>query len=383
MFEDIKKVVVNVVDEEKPIIELKGSNEVDVCPNQTYKEEGYEAKDNYDGNLTEKVKVTNKEKEIIYEVKDSSSNKTTITRKISIGDKEKPNITLTGDSNISKFVGESFEEPGYKATDNCDGDLTDKVKVSGNVNTSTVGTYEITYQVTDNSGNETTITRTVKVSQKSLIRPSGGGSGKGIIYLTFDDGPNEGTTNVILDVLKQEGVQATFFITCNGPDYLVQRMANEGHTVALHTASHDYATVYSSEANYFADLQRVSDRVARITGEKSMILRFPGGSSNTVSRRYNSGIMTRLTREVKNRGYHYFDWNVDSDDAGGAGSSSVVYNNVIRGISYNRENVVLMHDVKSTTRDAIRNIINYGKQNGYTFKRITYDTVMVTHGVNN
>ncbi len=113
-----------------------------------------------------------------------------------------------------------------------------------------------------------------------------------------------------------------------------------------------------------------------------MIIRFPGGSSNTVSKRLNQGIMTRLTNQVKERGYHYFDWNVDSNDAAGAGTNEV-YTNVISTISPSRENIVLMHDVKTTTRDALRNIIRTAKQNGYTFQRITYDTVMLTHGVNN
>lgn len=382
IFMDKKKVTVDVVDKKAPVIELVGGEDVNICPNKEYEELGYKAQDNYDGDVTEKVKITKKENKIIYEVQDSSSNKTKIERRIKISDIEKPTITLEGESDISLYINDSYQEKGYKATDNCDGDITSKVEVTGSVNTSSKGTYTINYKVSDNSGNETSITRTIKVKEKSLIRPQGGGGGRGIVYLTFDDGPNEGTTNIILNILKEEGVQATFFVTCNGPDYLIQRMHNEGHTVALHTASHNYNYVYSSVDNYFADLQRVSDRVERLTGQKSMLIRFPGGSSNTVSRRLNSGIMTRLTKEVLNRGYHYFDWNVDSNDAAGANTSGV-YNNVINNISLNRENVVLMHDVKSTTRDAIRNIIRYGKQNGYTFRKITNDTAMVTHGVNN
>ena len=382
LFVDKKIVKVNVVDKESPVIELVGGEEVNLCPGREYEELGYKAVDNYDGDLTKKVKITHKDHEVVYEVKDSSSNSFRVVRKISVGDKEKPVITLEGSDSISLYVNDSYMEPGYKAVDNCDGDLTSKVEVSGSVKTSVVGVYPIQYKVLDNNGNEAIVIRNVKVSERSLIRPQGGGSGKGIVYLTFDDGPQAGTTDAILDVLKEEGVSATFFVTCYGPDYLIKRMFDEGHTVALHTASHDYATVYSSEANYFADLERVSKRVESITGQKSMIIRFPGGSSNTVSRRYSSGIMSRLTKEVLNRGYHYFDWNVDSNDAAGANTNGV-YNNVVNNISLNRENVVLMHDVKTATRDAIRSIIRYGKSNGYTFRKITNDTVMVTHRVNN
>ena len=373
---------IEVIDDIKPEIKLNGNIEEIVCPNKEYEEKGYSAIDEYDGDLTKKVKINKKEKEIIYKVKDKAGNTSTIKRKITKGDKEPPKIELKDSNNINIYTGNNYTEPGYTATDNCDGDLTSKVEVSGSVNTNTVGTYKITYKVKDSHENETTVTRVVNVKNWSIIRPSGGGSGRGIVYLTFDDGPNEGTTNVILNILKEEGVQATFFVTCNGPDYLIKRMKDEGHVVALHTASHNYNYVYSSVSNYFADLDRVSNRVERITGEKSMIIRFPGGSSNTVSKRLSPGIMTTLTNEVRKRGYHYFDWNVDSNDAAGANTNQI-YTNVVNGISPTRENVVLMHDVKATTRDAIRNIIRYGKQNGYAFRGITYDTVMVTHGVNN
>ena len=382
IFEDKKIVTVNVVDKEAPKINLKGGTNIKVCPKKNFEELGFDATDNYDGDITNKVKVIKEDNKIKYEVEDSSKNKRSITRHIVKEDKEVPELVLKGETEMTVYLGNSYQEPGYTAMDNCDGDITNKVEVSGNVNTTTKGTYTMTYKVKDNEGNEITKTRNVIVKEWSIIRPSGGGNGKGIVYLTFDDGPNEGTTNVILDILKSEGVPASFFVTCHGPDYLIKRMHDEGHTVALHTASHNYNYVYASVSNYFSDLENISNRVERITGAKSMIIRFPGGSSNTVSKKLSPGIMTTLTNEVKRRGYHYFDWNVDSNDAAGA-STSGVYRNVINNLSPNRENVVLMHDVKVTTRDALRNIIRTAKQNGYTFRSITYDTVMVTHGVNN
>ena len=373
---------IEVIDDIKPEITLKGNPTEYVCPNKEYKEIGYKAIDEYDGDLTDKVKINNTKDKITYSITDKSGNINTITRDIKYEDITKPEITLKGNKEITIYVGNKYKEDGYTAIDNCDGDITKNVKVSSNINIEEPGTYKTTYEVKDSSNNEEKIERTIIVKKWSIIRPSQGGPGQGIIYLTFDDGPNEGTTNVILDILKEEGVQATFFVTNYGPDYLIKREFDEGHTVALHTATHNYNYVYASEANYFADLNNVSNRVERITGTKSMIIRFPGGSSNTVSKRLNQGIMTRLTSQVKERGYHYFDWNVDSNDAAGA-STNAVYSNVISTLSPTRENVVLMHDVKTTTRDALRNIIKTAKQNGYTFKKITYDTVMVTHGVNN
>ena len=373
---------IEVIDNVKPKIQLKGNPTEYICPGKEYKEIGYTAIDEYDGDLTNNVEIKNEKELITYTAKDNSGNIETITRKIEYKDIEKPSITLKGNDNITLYVGNKYNEEGYTASDNCDKDLTSKVKVTNKVDINTPGTYKIEYKVTDSSGNEITKERTVTIKKWTIIRPSSGGNGKGIIYLTFDDGPNEGTTNLILDILKEEGVKATFFVTNYGPDYLIKRENDEGHTVALHTATHQYYTVYSSVDNYFTDLNSVSNRVERITGIKSKIIRFPGGSSNTVSANYKRGIMTTLTSEVKKRGYHYFDWNVDSGDAAGA-STDGVYSNVVYNISLNRENVVLMHDIKYTTVNALRDIIRFGKNNGYTFSKITYDTVMITHGVNN
>ena len=128
----------------------------------------------------------------------------------------------------------------------------------------------------------------------------------------------------------------------------------------------------------------ISKKVERITGEKSMIMRFPGGGSNTVSRRYKKGIMSFLTKDVIDKGYRYYDWNVGSGDAGGARNSQDVYNNVVNGLRKNRNNIVLMHDFSnSKSVNALEAIIDYGLANGYRFDKIDMTTPMVKHGVNN
>lgn len=379
-FEDKRKV--KIVDKEKPLIKLTGNENVTICPNAEYQEEGYKATDNYDGDITEKVKITKKDGKIIYSVKDSSGNQTKITRKVTKEDKTLPEITLNGKKTNTIYLGNTWKEPGYKATDNCDNDITNNVVVEGSVNTNKIGKYKITYTVKDSSGNQTITERTVNVIKKPSL-PSTSNGKKGVIYLTFDDGPNEGTTNVILDILKEENVKATFFVTNKGPDNLIKREYDEGHTVALHTASHDYASVYKSVNDYYNDLFQVQNRVKRITGVESKIIRFPGGSSNTISKKYSKGIMTTLTKDALNKGYRYYDWNIDSDDAGGTNTSSGVYNNVVKYLSKNRSNMILMHDIKPHTKDALRSIIRYGKNNGYTFEKITMSTPMITHHVNN
>lgn len=378
---------VKVVDEEKPVITLKGSEEANVCPKKEYIEEGYEAKDNHDGKLTDKVTVKKEKEKWTYEVKDSSKNKDKKVRKITYSDKENPTIELSGSSPMYIITGNTYTEPGYKANDNCDGDLTEKVKVEGNVNINSAGTYTLTYTVEDESGNKAEAKRTVTVQNRSYVSTGSGCNKAGAIYLTFDDGPQNGTTSKILDVLKNQGVKATFFVTNFGPDSLILREFQEGHTVALHTATHDYARLYASVDAYFNDLNSVSSRVKRVTGKDSKIIRFPGGSSNTISRRYSKGIMSVLTSEVIARGYRYHDWNVDSEDAGACASknptASCVYNNVVNHLSKSRCNMVLMHDVKWYTANAINDIITYGKNNGYTFEAIDMNTPMVAQRVNN
>lgn len=220
-------------------------------------------------------------------------------------------------------------------------------------------------------------------AEKAAERAKKRAEARGIIYLTFDDGPSE-YTSTLLDTLDRYDVKATFFVTGYGDDAMIKREFDEGHTVALHSLSHQYAHIYASLDNYFADLAGVSDRVKNITGVESKILRFPGGSSNLVSKRYDRGIriMSTLTREVEARGYHYFDWNVDSDDAGRANSPEAVYNNVVSRLK-DGENVVLQHDVKPYSVEAVAQIIEYGLNNNYYFDAITMETPVVHHSVNN
>lgn len=366
---------IKVADIEKPKIEINKNN-IYICPGEEVKyKTKVKATDNYDGDLSKNVKVEYKDNVVTYTVKDSSGNKRIVNKKVLFKDIEKPTIELIGSDYKNVYIGDQYNEEGIKAVDNCDGDISDKYKVEGNVDNNTLGEYVLTYKIEDKAKNENTITRTVRVIERNK---------NGVIYLTFDDGPQEGTTNVILDILKEEGVQATFFVTCKGPDYLIKREYDEGHAIALHTCSHDYAKIYSSVDAFFNDLYAVQNRVKNITGQESKITRFPGGSSNTVSRRYSQGIMSRLTNEEKNRGFRYYDWNLSSGDAaGGYPTADQIYNNVVNSLRKNRANMVLMHDIKPYTRDALRRIIKYGKENGYRFEKITMDTDMVTQRVNN
>lgn len=372
-----KNFIVRVVDKIPPDIELKGDNPTYVCPNKGYTEEGYTAFDNYDGDITDKVDAIIDKDNILYRVFDSSFNRTEVKRDIIHEDKINPSIELKGKRTIYIYEGNSYIEEGYTAFDNCDGDITDKVVATGNVDTNTIGTYNITYEVKDSSGNSFNTDREVIVIKKPNYY------GNGVIYLTFDDGPSY-LTNEILDILDREGIKATFFVC--GANESTKRAYNSGHTIGLHSNTHNYSYIYTSSDNYFNDLNNISDKVFNVINIRSNIIRFPGGSSNTISRKYNRGIMSYLTAQVVNRGYNYFDWNVDSNDAGSdINNSSNIYYNVINNVSHNRSNVVLMHDSANhrATVNALSDIIRYGKNNGYTFKAIDDNTPIIRHRVNN
>lgn len=209
-----------------------------------------------------------------------------------------------------------------------------------------------------------------------------------ICYLTFDDGPTDNTLR-ILEILKASNIKATFFVVDNAQtkiDY-VSKIYADGHTVGLHTASHNYANLYSSVDAYYNDLNTISSKVESIIGIKSFVMRFPGGGSNKVSKQYSPGIMSYLTSTegVAKQGYTYFDWNVDSGDASGKLSASRIANNVLQGAKNKNSICVLMHDAaaKTTTVDALPEIIRGLINQGFSFQPLTTESYGFHHSVNN
>ncbi len=209
---------------------------------------------------------------------------------------------------------------------------------------------------------------------------------KSIIYLTFDDGPNRYSTPKVLKILKKNKVKATFFqLKPAKADFdLTKRVLDEGHSLAMHGYQHKYDIIYQSLNTYRNNLDKQRKLFFNRFGVWCTVTRFPGGSSNTVSK-YNPRIMTKITNKIHDWGYHYFDWNVSSGDAGGAKTAKEVYKNVTSGLKKGRENVVLMHDFggNDKTINALDRIIKYGKKRGYTFRTITASTTEYHHAVNN
>ena len=377
-----KKQIVSVVDKTEPEITINDTN-IKVCPNGKYGKINYSATDNVDGDLTDKVTAKYENNKLIFRVSDNSGNTTTKEVEAEAKDSNSPVMKLKGSTIVYLTIGEKYTDAGAIANDNCDENI--EIKVENNVDTSKKGTYKVNYSATDSSGNKSTISRTVIVDTKAQRKPEEQiKKGARIIYLTFDDGPGQ-YTDKLLDVLKKYDVKVTFFVTGKGSDSIIKREFDEGHTVALHSYSHDYSKIYKNVDAYFNDLYQIQNRVKKITGEESKIIRFPGGGSNTVSRKYDGGthIMSKLAKEVQNRGFYYFDWNVSSGDAAAkAISSDQVYKNVIKSLKEDYS-VVLQHDIKGFSVDAVERIIQYGLANGYTFERLTETSPGAHHGINN
>ena len=207
--------------------------------------------------------------------------------------------------------------------------------------------------------------------------------GDKVVYLTFDDGPGP-YTQQLLDVLAKYNVKATFFVTNSNSKYqdMIYKEYAAGHAIGIHTYCHDYSKIYASKDAYFEDLEAMQAVIVAQTGQSTNIIRFPGGSSNTVSN-ITPGLMTTLAQEVQNRGYQYFDWNVSSGDAGETTKTDQVVENVISGIKQHNVSIVLQHDIKEFSVDAVEQIIQWGLNNGYTFLPLNYNSPSAHHHINN
>ena len=367
---------VDVVDRKAPVIILNHNGTAEL--GLPYEEEGFRAVDEYDGDLTHKVIRTEENGTVTYTVTDSSGNTAQAVRTIRYEDTLPPEITLLGDADITITAGTPYEDPGFTAWDHGDGDVTDLVSITGSVNPYLFGSYTIRYTVADSRGHEAEAIRTVNVVRATppeQVIPSGK-----VIYLTFDDGPSAYTSQ-LLEILKKYDIKATFFVVGNNQE-MMRRIVEEGHSIAIHSVTHNYREIYASPDAYFADLRQMQQNILDATGVKTTLVRFPGGSSNTVSC-FNEGVMTELTQAVQDQGFQYFDWNVDSNDAGGAKNRQTVYANVIRGVLRQDVSVVLQHDTQHFSVEAVEDIIKWGLENGYTFLALDVTSPNCHHQVNN
>lgn len=229
-----------------------------------------------------------------------------------------------------------------------------------------------------NNGKETT----TKKKDNEAVLPEPIPAKDKTVYLTFDDGPCS-LTPEILDILDEYNVKATFFVVNGKYNSVMKDIVDRGHKIGLHCYKHVYSEVYASDEAYFKDLQKISDVVEKETGVKADIIRFPGGGSNTVSKKYSKGIMTRLTKSVVEKGYAYFDWNCYNGDADGVKSVTQQVQNCSQFPKNAKNIVVLMHDNKEATVKSLPKIIEYYKSCGMTFGVLDKDMEYTNHPVNN
>ncbi len=204
-------------------------------------------------------------------------------------------------------------------------------------------------------------------------------------YLTFDDGPSTNTLH-ILNILREHNVPATFFVVGNESDFarrVYQRIVNEGHVLGNHTYSHDYEKIYQSADAFMQDVIRMQDFLENTTGSRPEVFRFPAGSNNQVHRQVqteNPYIMVEILEALREEGLQYFDWNVSSTDAAAVTlETEFIIENTLYNMGGRRNAILLFHDStpKTSTVEALPEIIQSLKEQGYTFKSLSPDSFYV------
>lgn len=195
---------------------------------------------------------------------------------------------------------------------------------------------------------------------------------KKIIYLTFDDGPAGKVTSDVLDILKSENVKATFFLIgdqIDNQENLVKRIADEGHSIGLHSMTHKKNCLYSCNSNFLKEMISVQEKIEPIVGFKPVILRFPFGCNNNSYKITQSMIDLLHENNLK-----IYDWNVDSGDGANPNTPPSI---LLKNSKSDKDRVMLlMHCayMSKNTVKALPSIIKYYKDNNYEFKIIDNNT---------
>ena len=193
------------------------------------------------------------------------------------------------------------------------------------------------------------------------------------VYLTFDDGPSVLTAN-LLYYLRQENVKATFFVVPERTELcysMLKEISDAGHSIGIHSASHDYEKIYASVDAFLDDYNEAYQMIVEATGKAPEIYRFPGGSIND----YNSDTRNEIIEEMNRRGFTYFDWNVDSNDWQGIGWTEL-YTDTLNAAEELTSPVILFHNTgdRDNTILVIEDVIKALKNKGYKFGCLTQKT---------
>ncbi len=273
-----------------------------------------------------------------------------------------PVITLIEGETLTVSADFTFTDPGFSAVDCFGNDLTERVITEGEVVSYLVGSYTLTYTVTDDEGRTGSAVRNVEVVPVELpeiVMPP-----EKTVYLTFDDGPCS-NTEMLLKVLKKYNVKATFFVIGDKPrkDVIAHAYA-DGHSIGVHCYTHILREIYADEQAYFADFLKVQEVIKEQTGSYARIFRFPGGSGNN-----HRELMQKLSVIMENMGYRYFDWNAPTGDTSTKPYTvDDIRKNIVNGMRKHPDYaIVLQHDISYISLCAVEPAIQWGLENGYTF----------------
>ena len=370
-------------------IRLKGKTVITLNYDEVYEEPGYSS--------LFKVKVTNN-------IKNNKVGKYKVTyknilfkkyRTVEIVDEVKPVITLI-DDNVTILLNEEYKEPGYKAQDEYDGDITDKVEIISGLKNNQVGTYKITYKVTDSSKNTTKTSRVVNVvntlykdeyetidnnmtgwytsNRQDGSRPRESeikkykdqnvyflGPDKKVIYLTFDEGGNKTYVKEIVDILNKHNIDATFFFSrnyiSNNPD-LMKKIINSGHSIGNHTVNHlsmpSLATKDKFDS-YYSELKETEIAFMQATGKPmEKLFRYPMGEYSN-----------RTMNIMKSMGYKSIFWSVAYKDWDADYNKEYSLNNMKKQLHNGA--IYLIHPKCKGNYEALEDFINYATDLGYKF----------------
>ena len=204
-------------------------------------------------------------------------------------------------------------------------------------------------------------------------------NGEKIVFLTFDDGTSTTNTPKVLDILKKEGVKATFFITGQNVEYggekardLIKQEFNEGHAIANHSYTHDVKKLYPNRVldidAFKEDFEKNDKMLKEVLGKyfSTRVIRCPGGYGSWKG-------MEPLDEYLDENKMISIDWTSLNADAEGKKKNAKELANYAIKTSEGKEMVVLlMHDTygKEETVKALPAIIKYFKDNGYAFKTL-------------
>lgn len=357
---------VKVVDTTPPVITVNyhANNNIDwITGPETYE---VKATDNYDGDITNRIRTSEENGMLLFTVNDSSGNAAQATckkpRPVGIQEILFPDETDV----IYSYVGETPVVPKAVVYDTLGNDLSSYLRTSGTYDPNKAGRYEVRYYIQNNAGEIADAYRTFIINQRMnpnlIVNPNK------VIYLTWNGGPGYNTQKV-LDILTKYNVRATFFVSCNDRNYysVINSMRNSGHTIGLYTNSQDYADLYQSADKYEQDIWNLQKIIENQIGAKTFVMRFPGGSD--YGKGASSFTMARLRGDYKAAGYRWYDWTIDSNDLNS--TANQVYMNVVSNVRNAATNIVVFNDSSVATLSALENIIKWGLDNGYTFMPLT------------